>query len=624
MSDHEHGHARLRVGGAQCGEDVRGRAGVQFAGRLVGQHDLRLVGQRHRDGDALLLSAGHLRRVPVGAARHAEQPEQVGRPGLPQPAAGAGEPHGQRHVLGSGQVTEQVAPGLLPDEAHRLAPVGQPFLAFHQEQVVPGHQDLAGGGPVQAGQDVQQRRLAAAGGTNQRGQLARPDDEVQALQRLNLDSLDGVDADQPVACDHRARAESVLAPGVRGRCVLQLGQGLRGGAGLPADARHQSSPFRSSWPMLPRIAAADCPSAVTMTSTAVPPPAAASGSSPGRTVTAGPEPTKTARFSAGPTATGRASAASSPPATATMSSGSASSTATVLAWRARKPRVVRVTSSRWRESADSAKPSTTAAAASSAAAARHSSKIRVASLASGLAATSRRSTSARSVSVPPGTERCTIARSAAGSRPAPVSSALSTGHGPSSRFAAQAGISMKEPAGTAGVAGSTPATRTRSGRSTLVCSVPVLPDRRARSGETSTGMAADAGCPRSASSDGGQEPSGVAALSAAYGTGDASTAVVFTTRPLMSRRPASFDTVTTCCTPAARASLPAAGPVIGLISATLTDASAPTCRQELATRAPATVDATMPPKPASAMARISASAGSSAVDAERAARARPR
>ena len=84
--------------------------------------------------------------------------------------------------------------------------------------------------------------------------------------------------------------------------------------------------------MLPRIAAADWTIAVTMTSTAVPAAAMASGSRSGCTRHGRPAgPMKTARFSAGPTASGRASAASSPPATATTSSGSASSTATVLA-----------------------------------------------------------------------------------------------------------------------------------------------------------------------------------------------------------------------------------------------------------------------------------------------------
>ena len=40
---------------------------VEVAGRLVGQHDRRVVGERARDGDALLLAARELRRIVVRA-----------------------------------------------------------------------------------------------------------------------------------------------------------------------------------------------------------------------------------------------------------------------------------------------------------------------------------------------------------------------------------------------------------------------------------------------------------------------------------------------------------------------------------------------------------------------------
>ena len=41
------------------------RAGVEVAGRLVGQQDRRVVDERPRDGHALLLAAGQLVRVMV-------------------------------------------------------------------------------------------------------------------------------------------------------------------------------------------------------------------------------------------------------------------------------------------------------------------------------------------------------------------------------------------------------------------------------------------------------------------------------------------------------------------------------------------------------------------------------
>ena len=51
-------------------------------------------------------------------------------------AFAARQPHGQFHVLLRGQVRQQVAGGLLPDEADHPAPVGQPLPGVHRRQVV--------------------------------------------------------------------------------------------------------------------------------------------------------------------------------------------------------------------------------------------------------------------------------------------------------------------------------------------------------------------------------------------------------------------------------------------------------------------------------------------------------
>ena len=49
--------------------DLEARRGVERAGRLVGENQLGVVDQRARDGDALLLAAGELRRGVVLARR---------------------------------------------------------------------------------------------------------------------------------------------------------------------------------------------------------------------------------------------------------------------------------------------------------------------------------------------------------------------------------------------------------------------------------------------------------------------------------------------------------------------------------------------------------------------------
>ena len=47
------------------GEDLGARAGVEVAGRLVGEDDLGPAGERAGDGHPLLLAAGQLRRSVV-------------------------------------------------------------------------------------------------------------------------------------------------------------------------------------------------------------------------------------------------------------------------------------------------------------------------------------------------------------------------------------------------------------------------------------------------------------------------------------------------------------------------------------------------------------------------------
>ena len=48
--------------------DLDARAAVEIAGRLVGQHNFRIVDQRARDRDALLLATGKLARMMIFAA----------------------------------------------------------------------------------------------------------------------------------------------------------------------------------------------------------------------------------------------------------------------------------------------------------------------------------------------------------------------------------------------------------------------------------------------------------------------------------------------------------------------------------------------------------------------------
>ena len=136
--------------------------------------------------------------------------------------AAVGEPHRQFHVLLRGQVGQQVARGLLPDEAHRPAPVGQPLPLAQRGQVLARHPDRARGGRVQPGQDVHQGGLAAARRAHQRDDLALVHQQVEPLQGLDLDPGRDVDPDQPVAHDQRPRAEVPLPRGTRSSMLVAI------------------------------------------------------------------------------------------------------------------------------------------------------------------------------------------------------------------------------------------------------------------------------------------------------------------------------------------------------------------------------------------------------------------
>ena len=69
MRHHDHRDAPLPVQLLEDRHDLDAGARIQGSRRFVGQDQLRIVDQAARDGDALLLSAGELAGVMIGALR---------------------------------------------------------------------------------------------------------------------------------------------------------------------------------------------------------------------------------------------------------------------------------------------------------------------------------------------------------------------------------------------------------------------------------------------------------------------------------------------------------------------------------------------------------------------------
>ena len=149
-------------------EDFLAGAGIEVAGRLVGEEHPRPVDQRSGDGHALLLAAGKLRRLVVDAVRQADLLEHLGCALslllLGEVLLGIGQRH--QDVLQRRRARQQVE--ALEDETDY--PVAQPGpLLGGEPGYLPAVQPvLAGSRVVQATEDVHQRAFAGAARAHQR------------------------------------------------------------------------------------------------------------------------------------------------------------------------------------------------------------------------------------------------------------------------------------------------------------------------------------------------------------------------------------------------------------------------------------------------------------------------
>ena len=198
----DHRHARLGEL-ADDVEDLGHELRVERAGDLVEEQQVRLHGQRAHDGDALLLAAREPVGVLVRLLGQAEARQQ--RSGLLL-GLGPGQPQHlarrERDVAQDAHVREEVE-GLEDDADATADPVDVhaargDLLAVHDD--APGLQRLE---QVDA---AEQRRLARARRADEADDLVLADDEVDALQDLEVaeglrDALDAHDltAEVPAA-----------------------------------------------------------------------------------------------------------------------------------------------------------------------------------------------------------------------------------------------------------------------------------------------------------------------------------------------------------------------------------------------------------------------------------------
>src|SRR6185503_11780312 len=156
------------------------RLAVEVAGRLVGDDQLRIGDEGARDCHALLLAAGELRGVVFRAVGEPDQAQRRGDVLAPLAPGERGECERQLHVLERGQHRHQVVE--LEHEADRGgAPVGEVGLGQHGD-VDAIDEDRASIGLVDAGEQVEQRRLARARRSHQAEEVAALHVERETVQ----------------------------------------------------------------------------------------------------------------------------------------------------------------------------------------------------------------------------------------------------------------------------------------------------------------------------------------------------------------------------------------------------------------------------------------------------------
>ena len=215
---------------------ARAQLGVEVRQRLVEQEHGRLADQRARERDTLALAAGELARAPLRKMVDAEQT------GCPLDLA---FDLGARRALGPQREGDVVANRQVRIEPVALKHHGDAARARrHVVDDVAVDQELAGRGLLQARDDAQERRLAAARRPEQHHELA-----VAHLQADAVDSHHVAELFSDLVDSNRGHVDLLDVPG-RASAAFRLARSTREGL----DDEHvtrtaaKSTPQRGSSP----------------------------------------------------------------------------------------------------------------------------------------------------------------------------------------------------------------------------------------------------------------------------------------------------------------------------------------------------------------------------------------
>ena len=233
MGHVDEGDADLHLDALELHLELPPELEVQRSQRLVEKKDRRLAHQRPGQGDALLLAAGQLARAPAVVPG---EPDELERRSDPPADVGVGrlapaQPEGD--VVEHREVREESV--ALEDHVH-----GSP-LGRLQRDVLAAELDPAARRELEAADHPQGGRLAAAGRSEEREELADPDVERDRVDGDDLAKALG-ELDEPDVGRRSGRGGICRARGDGGGHGLHLPVGSDAGStcqpALPLPGRH--------------------------------------------------------------------------------------------------------------------------------------------------------------------------------------------------------------------------------------------------------------------------------------------------------------------------------------------------------------------------------------------------
>ena len=154
--------------------DLERQVGIEIAGRLVGEDELRIVDERARDGDPLLLASRQFLGQGVHAVLQTDPLEHLKRLSMLHRLRHAEHAHDERDVLKDGESRDQSK--ILKDETDRSA-VALDLRGGQLAEVAPAHAQPPLARQIFTQQQPEKRRLARSARTSQKKKLAFVDGE---------------------------------------------------------------------------------------------------------------------------------------------------------------------------------------------------------------------------------------------------------------------------------------------------------------------------------------------------------------------------------------------------------------------------------------------------------------